>query len=356
MNATSEKTAVETTDHVDETFKYVPDIDPRYYVYGNFEKILSIIESGKFYPIWITGLSGNGKTQMIEQACARAGLPKQYYDNSLSNKEKTQILTDHIGKGRELIRVNFTMETDENDLLGGFRLVNGDTEFHEGPVIEALRRGAVLLLDEVDVGHTNRIMCLQSVLEGKGVLLKATGEFVKPKAGFQVFATSNTRGRGSEDGKFIGTNIMNGAFLDRFAGMFFQDYPPAEIEDFILKRYFISYHWSEKNKDDDIDADELKKAAVFIAKLCKWAAHIRESHKVGSVEEVITTRALINIIQGYSIFNDAEMAIELACERFDPAVKQGFLDIYQKYNGKSDNKKTKSDEGGLRDTGDHLTI
>ena len=327
------------TDKV-ETESYIPQIDFKYYTYGNYEKVLNIIESKKFFPIWITGLAGNGKTQMVEQACARAGIDPEYHSTD-DQKKKTQILQDHSGKGREFIRVNFTMETDENDLIGGFRLDYLNTEdgadvgtvFHEGPVVQALRKGAVLLLDEIDVGHTNKIMCLQSVLEGKGVLIKATGEYVKPAPGFQIFATSNTKGRGSEDGTFIGTNIMNGAFLDRFAGTLFQAYPPPKIESNILKRYFLNYHWAERASENDISEDEYSHAATFVSDLCKWAKQIRETYYKGACEEVITTRSLINIIQGYSIFGDPELAIELSCERFDSATKESFVQMYKKLSG-----------------------
>jgi MoxR-like ATPase len=292
------------------SLNFVPAVDENYFRWGNFDNILKIIESKRFYPLWITGLSGNGKTQMIEQACAVAG--------------------------REYIRVNFTNETDESDLIGSLRLdyldksesKNVGTVFHEGPVVTALRRGAILLLDEVDAGHTNKILVLQSVLEGKGVLIKSTGEFVKPAPGFQVFATSNTKGRGSETGAFIGTNIMNGAFLDRFGGMMFQSYPPQEVEEKILKRYFTTYHWAEKQ--DEIMDKELIQASQFIIRLCAWADLIRKSYDNHACEEVITTRTLINIVQGFAIFGNETLAIELACERFDTHVKDTFLSVYGK--------------------------
>lgn len=316
---------------------YVPDVDKRYYTYGNFNKVKDIIDSKKFYPIWITGLAGNGKTQMVEQACAA---------------------TD-----REFIRVNFTMETDENDLIGHQTLdykVNADNSkeeigsvFHEGPVVEALRRGAVLLLDEIDVGHTNKIMCLQPVLEGKGVLIKSTGEFVKPAPGFQIFATSNTKGKGSEDGKFIGTNIMNGAFLDRFSGTIEQTYPPKKIEENILKRYFINYHWADRASETDVTKDELNQAAVLCAKLCEWASSIRDAYDNGAVDEVITTRSLINIIQGYSIFGNPMQAIELSCSRFDEATKESFIDFYKKLNDTEDYV-NKDDKPKVEDDGEYV--
>lgn len=315
---------------------YVPDVDVLYYTYGNFKTVKKIIESRKFYPIWVSGLSGNGKTQMIEQACARADMPNYTNTKTSTALEKSKA---YSGKGREFIRVNFTMETDENDLIGSMRLdykENADgtkeeigTTFHEGPVTEALRRGAILLLDEVDIGHTNRIMCLQSVMEGKGVLIKATGEYVKAAPGFQIFATSNTKGKASEDGRFIGTNIMNAAFLDRFAGTIVQDYPTIKIESELLKQYFIQFHWSHL-KEEDISKEEINAALEFISQLCVWADQIRKTFVKGGVSEIITTRTLINVIQGYSILGKQKEAISMACERFDSATKDSFVSMYEK--------------------------
>lgn len=319
--------------------KYVPEIDDNYVRWGHFDAIRKVIESEKYYPIWVTGLSGNGKTQMIEQACAAANLPAEFFapeegtvEQRMAQKEKKyQMLEDMKGQyGREFIRVNFTVETDENQLIGGFRLVDGDTQFQEGPIVEALRRGAILLLDEIDVGHTNKIMCLQSVLEGKGVLIKATGEYVKPAKGFNVFATSNTKGRGSEDGKFIGTNIMNAAFLDRFGGMIHQKYPDKDIEEAILKRYFYSYNWQHLDDASTITKEAQNDAQIFIRKLTDWAEIVRKAYENGATQEVITTRTLINVIQAFSIFNDKMQSIRLACERYDDAVRENFLDFYTK--------------------------
>ena len=323
---------------------YVPEIDLRYYCYGNFTTVRKIIESGRFFPVWITGLSGNGKTKMIEQACAYAGIDSNFWNGSIKKEEKKSYIENFAGKGREFIRVNFTVETDEDDLIGSLRLVDKNgvavTEFHEGPVITALRRGAVLLLDEIDIGHTNKIMCLQSVLEGQGVLIKTTNEFVKPAPGFQVFATSNTKGRGCESGTFIGTNIMNGAFLDRFAITIHQTYPPDKIEFNILKRYFSEFHWGHR-QTSDVTKEEINHAKEVMERLCKWAEAIRTTYDQGGIEEVITTRALINIIQGYAIFGDLKIAIELCCERFDNATKEGFLSTFQKLNGDIELKSTK---------------
>ena len=187
----------------------IPLKDDTYVPFGNFADVKKIIKSGLFYPTFITGLSGNGKTFSVEQACAQLG--------------------------RELIRVNITIETDEDDLIGGFRLVDGATVWHNGPVIEALERGAVLLLDEVDLA-SNKILCLQSILEGKGVFLKKTGRYVQPADGFNVIATANTKGKGSDDGRFIGTNVLNEAFLERFALTFEQEYPTPSVETKILEK------------------------------------------------------------------------------------------------------------------------
>lgn len=328
--------------------QFIPEYDPTYVRWGNFVDVLKIIESKKFYPCWITGLSGNGKTQMIEQACALAGIDKKFFDPIVSKdknerarlyQEKDRILDQNAGKyGREFIRVNFTIDTDEIDLIGGIKLdlLNDGkdevgTVFQDGPVVTALRKGAVLLLDEVDIGHTNKIMCLQSVLEGKGVLIKATGEFVKPAPGFQVFATSNTKGKGSDNGMFMGANIMNSAFIDRFAGMMFQDYPPKEIEQTILEKCFPQFHWADHRDKSSIKPEEIKQARLFISKLCEWASYIRKTvNEIDEINEVITTRTLINIIKGYSIFGDKLTAIGYALERYPESIGKQFMQYYTK--------------------------
>jgi len=265
------------------TVKYVPEKDPNYVPFGNSSSLKKIINSRLFYPVFITGLSGNGKTLGVEQTCAALG--------------------------RELIRVNITIETDEDDLIGGFRLVNGDTVWHNGPVIEALNRGAVLLLDEIDLA-SNKILCLQSVLEGKGIFLKKTGRYVKPKSGFTVIATANTKGKGSDDGRFVGTNVLNEAFLERFPVTFEQDYPSASIETKILS-----------NVGSDLQ---------FAENLVKWAGVIRKTFFDGGVDEVITTRRLVHIVQAYKIFGDRLTAITNCVNRFDEDTKQSFLDLYTK--------------------------
>ncbi|WLW37079.1 CobS [Synechococcus phage S-MS29] len=268
---------------------FVPDKDPAYVPFGNYSDVKKVISSRIFYPTFITGLSGNGKTLSVEQACA-----------SLN---------------RELIRVNITIETDEDDLIGGFRLVNGETVWHNGPVVEALERGAVLLLDEIDLA-SNKILCLQSVLEGKGVFLKKIGKYVRPAVGFNVIATANTKGKGSDDGRFIGTNVLNEAFLERFPVTFEQEYPSAATETKILI-------------NAGCDAD-------FADNLIKWAGVIRKTFFDGGVDEVITTRRLVHIVQAHQIFGDRLKAITNCVSRFDEDTKQSFLDLYTKVDAGED--------------------
>ena len=266
----------------------IPEKDDTFVRFGNFGDIKKIIQSGLFYPTFITGLSGNGKTFSVEQACAQTG--------------------------RELIRVNITIETDEDDLIGGFRLINGETVWHNGPVIEALQRGAVLLLDEIDLA-SNKILCLQSVLEGKGVFLKKIGKFVNPAEGFQIFATANTKGKGSDDGRFIGTNVLNEAFLERFPVTFEQEYPTPAIEQKIL---------------ESVARDLKVVAPEFCKRLVDWADIIRKTFYDGGIEEIISTRRLTHIIRAYSIFADKAKAIQVCVNRFDDETKQAFLELYDK--------------------------
>ena len=261
----------------------IPQKDDTFVRFGNFSDIRKIIQSRLFYPTFITGLSGNGKTFSVEQACAQLG--------------------------RELIRVNITIETDEDDLIGGFRLVDGATVWHNGPVIEALERGAILLLDEVDLA-SNKILCLQSILEGNGVFLKKIGKFIRPAAGFNVIATANTKGKGSDDGRFIGTNVLNEAFLERFPVTFEQEYPTAAIETKILGK---------------MCADE-----NFCKRLADWADIIRKTFYDGGIEEIISTRRLVHIIKAFNIFGDKAKAIQVCVNRFDDETKQAFLELYDK--------------------------
>jgi hypothetical protein len=272
----------------------IPEKDDTFVKFGNFGDIKKIIQSRLFYPTFITGLSGNGKTFGVEQACAQLG--------------------------RELIRVNITVETDEDDLIGGFRLVNGETAWHNGPVIEALQRGAVLLLDEIDLA-SNKILCLQSVLEGKGVFLKKIGQFVKPTNGFNVIATANTKGKGSDDGRFVGTNVLNSAFLDRFAITLEQEYPSSSVEVRILSSYAKSINLQDS---DELNSDE------FIKKLCDWGDVIRKTFYDGGVDEVVSTRRLVNILKAYSIFGSKEKSIRYSISGFDEETKTAFLELYDK--------------------------
>jgi hypothetical protein len=266
----------------------VPSKDDNYVPFGNFTDVKKIIQSGIFYPTFITGLSGNGKTFSVEQACAALN--------------------------RELIRVNITIETDEDDLIGGFRLVDGNTVWHNGPVVEALERGAVLLLDEVDLA-SNKILCLQSVLEGKGIFLKKTGRYVQPAKGFNIIATANTKGKGSDDGRFIGTNVLNEAFLERFALTFEQEYPTPATETKILLRVAASL-----GKHDE----------EFCTNLANWADIIRKTFADGGIDEVISTRRLVHIIRAYAIWGNRMKAIKVCVNRFDDETKQSFVELYDK--------------------------
>ena len=266
----------------------IPEKDDTFVKFGNYSDIKKIIQSRLFYPTFITGLSGNGKTFSVEQACAQLG--------------------------RELIRVNLTIETDEDDLIGGFRLVNGETVWHNGPVIEALERGAILLLDEIDLA-SNKILCLQSILEGKGVFLKKIGKYIQPKEGFNVIATANTKGKGSDDGRFIGTNVLNEAFLERFPVTFEQSYPTPATEQKILEGIAL-----------DLGVEDLE----FCKRLVDWGDIIRKTFYDGGIEEIISTRRLVHIIRAYSIFGDKGKAIQVCVNRFDDETKQAFLELYDK--------------------------
>ena len=265
-----------------------PQKDPGFVSFGNHPDIRNIVKSKQFYPIFITGLSGNGKTFSVVQACAESK--------------------------REMIRVNITIETDEDDLLGGYRLKDGQTVWQNGPVIEAMERGAILLLDEIDLA-SNKIMCLQPILEGNGVYVKKINKFVKPANGFNVIATANTKGQGSDDGKFIGTNILNEAFLERFPVTFEQKYPAVKTEQKILNNTLAAAG---------------KKDVEYVEKLSTWADVIRKTYFDGGVDEIISTRRLVHIVQAYSIFGNKMKAIELCTNRFDDDTKASFVDLYTK--------------------------
>ena len=284
MPVAAKTTAVNSLDNV----KIIPEKMSNYVPFGHFKDVKNIIKSKIFFPVFITGLSGNGKTLMIEQTCAQLK--------------------------RELYRVNITIETDEDDLMGGHTLQGGDVLFREGPVIKAMRKGAVLLLDEVDLG-SNKLMCLQSVLEGKGYLIKKTGEWVTPKEGFTILATANTKGQGSDDGKFIGTQIMNEAMLERFAITMQQEYPPVTTERSILKK--------EMALTGEVDEE-------FCVKLVDWADIIRKTYYEGAIDDVVTTRRLVHIVNAYRMFNDKLKSITMCISRFDEETRNSILDLYSK--------------------------
>ena len=265
----------------------VPSTDDTFVKFGPFADLKKILQSKLFYPTFVTGLSGNGKTFGVEQACAQLN--------------------------RELIRVNITIETDEDDLIGGFRLIDGNTVWHNGPVTEALERGAILLLDEIDLA-SNKILCLQPILEGNGIFLKKIGKFVQPKAGFNVVATANTKGKGSDDGRFIGTNVLNEAFLERFPVTFEQEYPPVSVEKKILGGVASQYGVTDTD---------------FIARLVDWGDIIRKTFYDGGIEEIISTRRLVHIVRAFSIFNNKAKAIQVCVNRFDDETKQAFLELYE---------------------------
>jgi len=269
----------------------VPSVSSTYIPFGNFKDVNSVVKSGQFFPTFITGLSGNGKTEMVEQACA-----------------KTK---------REMFRVNITVETDEDDLIGGFRLIDGETVWFDGPVIEAMRRGAILLLDEIDLA-SNKIMCLQPVMEGKGIYIKKINEYVEPAAGFNVMATANTKGKGDESGMFMFTGILNEAFLERFPITLEQDYPSEPVEKKILSKVAESLGIVDDAMQD------------FIAHLVQWGAVIRKTFADGAIDEIITTRRLVHIVKSFAIFGNREKAIEMCINRFDEETKNSFMEVYSK--------------------------
>jgi midasin (ATPase involved in ribosome maturation) len=272
---------------LDET-NLVPAQYKNYVPFGNYEDVLSIVMSNRFFPVFISGHSGNGKTMSIEQACAKAK--------------------------RKFVCVSMTPETDESDLLGNYVLINGNMEWRDGPVTTAARQGAVLCIDEIDYGAQN-LSSLQRVLEGKPFMLKKKGELITPAPGFTVFATANTKGKGSDDGRYMFTNVLNEAFLERFRTTMEQDFPPAKIENKIISKELISVG----RADDD-----------FAEKLVTWADVIRKTFTDGGCDEVISTRRLVHIVETYGIFGDKMKAINLCLNRFDDDTKMSFLDLYTK--------------------------
>ena len=289
VSAVSESVAMTPSVSNAPDISLVPSKAQGYVPFGNYADLRSIIKSKKFYPTYITGLSGNGKTFMVEQVCA---------------SEK-----------RELVRVNITVETDEDDLIGGFRLVDGQTVWQDGPVIIAMQRGAILLLDEVDLG-SGKMMCLQPVLEGKSVFLKKINRLVTPTAGFNIIATANTKGKGSEDGRFIGTHVQNEAFLERFSITMEQEYPAQKTEIKILNNVLGASGITDNQ---------------FVEKLVTWADVVRRAFYEGAASEIISTRRLVHICEAYAIFNQNKVkAIELCLNRFDVDTKNAFLELYKK--------------------------
>ena len=280
----------------------IPKKDPLFVAHGHFGDLVKVISSRKFYPVFETGESGTGKTYMTEQACAKLK--------------------------REFIRVNITVETDEDDLLGHYALIDGNTVWQDGPVVIAMERGAVLLLDEIDLA-SNKVMCLQPILEGKGVYLKKVNRMVKPADGFTVVATANTKGKGSEDGRFVFTNILNEAFLERFPITMEVGYPSAQTEKKIVNKVLDSLGVSDTD---------------FSEKLVNWANAIRKTFYDGGIDEVIATRRLVHISNAFAIFKDRMKAIEMCVNRFDEDTKTSFLDLYSKIDAGVDLDETSNDE------------
>lgn len=271
------------------TSSLIPKKDPNFVPFGNFADLENIIKSGIFYPAYISGPTGNGKSTMVEQICAKHKKP--------------------------LIRVNLNMMTDEEQLIGSKTLVEGNVEVVEGPVLIAMRNGTTLLLDEIDAGSANTLLCLQPILEGKPYYFKLKNEMIVPADGFNIIATANTKGKGSDDGRYIGTNILNEAFLERFAVTFDQEYPNAKIEIKIVKNLMETYSCLDEE---------------FAETLVKWADAIRRTFEDGGVDETITTRRMIHIVRAFAIFKKREKAVELCCNRFDAATKAAFIDLYDK--------------------------
>lgn len=274
-----------------ESSNLIPSVYKNYVPFGNFEDIASIIHSNRFFPVFISGHSGNGKTMSIEQACAKLK--------------------------RKFVCVSMTPETDESDLLGNFVLINGNMEWRDGPVTTAARQGAVLCIDEIDYGAQN-LSSLQRVLEGKPFMLKKKGELITPAPGFTVFATANTKGKGSDDGRYMFTNVLNEAFLERFRTTMEQEFPPAKIERKIIEKELVSV-----GREDN----------EFAEKLVTWADVIRKTFADGGCDEVISTRRLVHIVETYGIFADKIKAIKLCLNRFDDDTKASFIDLYTKVDG-----------------------
>lgn len=293
---------------------YVPSVNPLYVKWGEYETVEKIVKSNMFCTMFITGLSGNGKTMMVEQACAHTG--------------------------RKYVRLNVTMETDEDDLFGGFRLVNGETEWFDGPVVKAMEEGAVLLLDEVDLGSP-RIMALQPVLEGKPLFLKKVGRVVYPKEGFNIIATANTKGQGDSEGKFVGTNVLNEAFLERFSLTFEQPYPNIEQEGVILDKLFAHHKINNNN---------------LRRQLLEFVDYTRKAYESRAVTDLITTRRLEKIVLGYSIFKDVKKALGLCLNRFDDQTKEAFLEFFNKLEDPDHDLNSNNDDDVIDATSGNFKI
>lgn len=290
QNAVSDCTLIQ---RINGSERFIPDKMPWFVPWGHFKDITEVLRSRLFFPVFITGLSGNGKTLQVEQVCAKLK--------------------------REMFRVNITCDTDEDDLIGGFRLISGETVFVPGPAVEAMLRGAVLLLDEIDLA-TAKVMCLQPILEGKGVFLKKVGRWVKPQPGFTVLATANTKGQGNDSGKFVGTNVLNEAMLDRFPITFEQPYPSIKQETKILTKHMEHLGLTDESFRDC---------------LVQWASNIRKCYETGEIDEVISTRRLVNILTAFAIYKDRIKSIRLATARFDEDTKSAFIDLYTKIDAEA---------------------
>lgn len=283
------ETDVKKPVYITEATVAAPLVDPNYVAWGNHSDVDAIIKSKLFHPIYITGPTGNGKSTMVEQICAKHKIP--------------------------LIRVNLNATDDEDKLIASKTLVDGNVVIEDGPVVIAMRKGIPILIDEIDAGGANLLMCLQGVLEGKPLYIKAKNEIVYPQTGFNVIATANTKGKGSDDGRYIGTNVLNEAFLERFAIVFEQEYPGQKIEAKIVTNLMKSLNC--------LDGE-------FTAVLIKWADAIRRTFEDGGVDETITTRRLVHIVKNFAIYKDKRKSVQLAVNRFDTHTKEAFLDLFDK--------------------------
>ena len=299
------KSVIDSVSHVERNI--IPDVDPLYVPFGFSDSMVKIVSTKKFFPVFVSGLSGNGKTFMVEQACAKVK--------------------------RECIRVNISNETDEDDLLGGFRLINGETKWFDGPVVQAMKSGAILILDEIDRG-SNALLCIQGVMEGKGVIIKKTGEYVEPTLGFNVIATANTKGKGDESGKYMAATILDDAFLERFPVTVEQDYPSEKLEKKILMRKMSSLGIDDES---------------WVDNLVKWANVIRKTYQEGGVDEIISTRRLVQILDSNTMFDKID-SIKYCINRFDQETKSSFFDLYSKIDSGVDVDETSVEESVVTET------